>query len=91
MKLTLGALLALVATILINYASFLQKRQLDYLPRIGSESTMKTIRAFLACRPWLGAQGMQIGGTFLHTIAVGYLFQPFYLAAALPQFIYALL
>jgi uncharacterized membrane protein len=71
MKLAAGALLALVATVLINYSSFLQKRQLAYLPRIGSESTMKTIRAFLACRAWLAAQGMQISGTFLHTLAVG--------------------
>ena len=71
MKLVAGALLALIATVLINYASFLQKRQLSLLPRIGSESTLKTVRAFLACRPWLRAQGMQIGGTFLHTIAVG--------------------
>lgn len=71
MKLALGALFALVGTILINYSNFLQKRQLELLPRIGSESTIKTIRAFLACRPWLRAQGMQIGGAWIHNIAVG--------------------
>jgi hypothetical protein len=71
MKLAIGALLALAGTILINYSNFLQKRQLEYLPRIGSESTIKTIRAFLSCRPWLRAQGMQIGGAWIHNIAVG--------------------
>jgi uncharacterized membrane protein len=71
MKLAIGALLALVATVLINYSNFLQKRQLEYLPRIGSESTIKTIRAFLSCRPWLQAQGMQIGGAWIHNLAVG--------------------
>jgi drug/metabolite transporter (DMT)-like permease len=71
MKLALGALFALVATVLINYSNFLQKRQLEFLPRIGRESTIKTIRAFLSCRPWLRAQGMQIGGAWMHNIAVG--------------------
>jgi len=71
MKLALGALLALAATILINYSNYMQKRELAYLPRIGSESTIRTIRAFFACRPWLQAQGLQISGTFLHMLAVG--------------------
>jgi len=71
MKLAFGALFALVATVLINYSNFLQKRQLEFLPRIGRESTIKTIRAFLSCRPWLRAQGMQIGGAWMHNIAVG--------------------
>src|SRR5450759_268897 len=71
MALAFGVLLALAGTALINYSNFLMKRELDFLPRIGSESALKTIRAFLTCQPWLQAQGMQIGGTFLHTIAVG--------------------
>lgn len=71
MALAFGVLLALVGTILINYSNFLMKRELDSLPRIGSESTTSTIRAFLNCRPWLKAQGLQITGAWSHNIAVG--------------------
>lgn len=71
MALAFGVLLALVGTILINYSNFLMKRELDSLPRIGSESTTRTIRTFLNCRPWLKAQGLQILGTFGHSLAVG--------------------
>lgn len=71
MKLAIGALLAIIATVMINYSNFLQKKELETLPRIGSESALKTISAFLSCRPWLKAQGMQILGTWTHTIAVG--------------------
>jgi uncharacterized membrane protein len=71
MILAIGALLALIATVLINYSNFLQKRQLELLPRIGEEKALKTIRAFLACSPWLAAQGMQIAGAWTHNVAVG--------------------
>ena len=71
MALAFGVLLALAGTALINYSNFLMKRELEFLPRIGSESALKTIRAFLTCQPWLQAQGMQILGTFVHAIAVG--------------------
>jgi drug/metabolite transporter (DMT)-like permease len=71
MALALGVLMALAGTILVNYSNFLMKRQLAFLPRIGSESALKTIRAFLKSRLWLQAQGMQILGTFSHGIAVG--------------------
>ncbi len=71
MALAVGVLLALAGTILINYSNFLIKRELDSLPRIGSESTKSTIRAFLNCRPWLKAQGLQITGAWSHNIAVG--------------------
>ncbi len=72
MKLAIGVSLALAATILINYSSYLQKRQLGFLPRIGEEGVIKTIRAFLACTPWLAAQGLQIGGAWLHNVAVAF-------------------
>lgn len=72
MKLVLGAVLALVATILSNYSNFLQKQELALLPRIGSQKAMETIRAFLGSRPWLAAQGMQIGGAWLHNVAIAF-------------------
>lgn len=72
MKLMFGALLALAGTVLINYSNYLQKRQLDHLPRIGKASVIETVRGFLACKPWLAAQGMQISGTWLHSLAVAF-------------------
>ena len=72
MKLAIGAIMALVATVLINYSNFLQKRQLELLPRIGQEKALKTVKAFLSCRPWLAAQGMQIGGAWIHNVAVAF-------------------
>ncbi len=71
MSVFLGVLLAVIATSLINYSNFIQKRELGKLPRIGSESPLKTIRAFLNCAPWLRAQGIQIIGAWTHNIAVG--------------------
>jgi len=71
MTLVIGAALALIATTLINYSNFLMKRELDHLPRIGSESALGTIHAFLNSRPWLKAQGLQILGAWTHNVAVG--------------------
>jgi drug/metabolite transporter (DMT)-like permease len=71
MRLAAGAILAIIGTTLVNYANFLLKRQLAFLPRIGEESWIKTIRAFANCTPWLAAQGIQIFGTSMHSIAVG--------------------
>jgi uncharacterized membrane protein len=71
MRLALGAVLALAATILINYSNYIMKRELDNLPRIGEESAFRTIKAFANCRPWLQAQGLQILGAWTHNIAVG--------------------
>ena len=70
MRLATGALLALAATILINYSNYMMKRELDNLPRIGEESVFRTIRTFANCRPWLTAEGLQILGTGTHAVAV---------------------
>lgn len=72
MKLAVGAFLALIATTLINYSNYLQKRQLALLPRIGTAKAMDTVKAFLGCRPWLAAQGMQIAGAWTHNVAVAF-------------------
>ncbi|MBN1288168.1 MAG: hypothetical protein JXA49_00830 [Actinobacteria bacterium] len=72
MGLITGAILAVIATSLINYSNYVQKRELENLPRIGTLSTMETVRAFVNCRPWLKAQGMQILGAWTHNVAVGF-------------------
>ncbi|MEW6554579.1 MAG: hypothetical protein AB1384_09870 [Actinomycetota bacterium] len=66
-----AVVLAVIATCMINYSGYMQKRELDTLPLIGSEKTLETVKAFLRCRPWLEAQGLQFGGTFIKGIAVG--------------------
>ncbi|MBU1671226.1 MAG: hypothetical protein KKF41_09165 [Actinobacteria bacterium] len=70
MKTVIGVVLALLATGLINYANYLMKRELDQLPRIGSQSAPATVRAFLNCTPWLHAQGLQILGAWTHNVAL---------------------
>jgi len=71
MRLAAGVFLAIIATVLVNYSNFLQKRQLELLPRIGEESWVTTVRAFANCTPWLAAQGIMLTGTALHSLAVG--------------------
>jgi uncharacterized membrane protein len=66
-----AVVLAVIATCLINYSGYMQKRELDTLPLIGSQKPMDTVKAFIHCRPWLEAQGLQFGGTFIKAIAVG--------------------
>lgn len=71
MLIILAVILALIATTLINYSAYMQKRELDKLPRIGSQPALQTAKAFIRCRPWLEAQGLEFSGTFLKAIAVG--------------------
>ena len=71
MVLAVAVLMALVATTMINYSGYMQKRELDQLPLIGSQKALQTVKAFLSCRPWLEAQGLQFAGTFIKGIAVG--------------------
>ena len=71
MILALAVVLALVATTMINYSGYMQKRELDKLPLIGSQKPLETIKAFIKCIPWLEAQGLQFAGTLVKAIAVG--------------------
>lgn len=69
--LVLAIIMAFLATAMINYSGYMQKRELDKLPLIGSQKPLETLRTFLSCRPWLEAQGLQLAGTFIKGIAVG--------------------
>ncbi len=71
MAIAIAVVLALIATTMINYSGYMQKRELDMLPLIGSLKPLETIKAFIKCRPWLEAQGLQFAGTFVKAIAVG--------------------
>jgi hypothetical protein len=71
MPILIAVILTAIATSLINYSGYMQKRELDRLPLIGSQSVIETVRSFIGCRPWLEAQGLQFSGTFFKAIALG--------------------
>lgn len=66
----LAVLLALAGTLLVNYSSYMQKRELNNLPRLERKDLFKTLKAFVTHVPWLEAQGMMFLGTFLHSLAL---------------------
>lgn len=71
MKTIAGAFVALIATLLMNYGSFLQKVALGELPRLGSSHPVETARAFVRSRTWLKGQGIQLSGALFDNLAVG--------------------
>jgi len=71
MLLGLAVILAVVATCMINYSGYMQKRELDKLPLIGSQKPWETVKTFFKCRPWLEAQFLQLGGTLIKGLALG--------------------
>ena len=70
MLLVLGVIIAAIATILSNYGSFIMKKELSNLPRIGEAKVVTTVRAFFNSRPWMTGQGIQILGSGFHNIAI---------------------
>lgn len=71
MLLGLAVILAVIATCMINYSGYMQKRELDKLPLIGSQKPWETVKTFFKCRPWVEAQLLQFGGTFIKGLALG--------------------
>jgi uncharacterized membrane protein len=71
MLLGLAVILAVIATCMINYSGYMQKRELDKLPLIGSQKPWETVKTFVKCRPWLEAQFLQLGGTLIKGLALG--------------------
>jgi uncharacterized membrane protein len=63
--------LASIATCMTNYSMYIQKRELNNLPRLEGKDFFKTLKAFFTCRPWLQAQGLSLVGTWIHAIALG--------------------
>lgn len=66
----LAVLLALAGTILVNYSGYMQKRELNRLPRLERKNFFRTIKAFVTYVPWLEAQGVLFLGTFLHSLSL---------------------
>ncbi len=70
MKMFFAVVLALIGTVLVNYSMYMQKRELNELPRLEIKGALKTIRAFLANVSWLEAQLLMFLGTFVHSLAL---------------------
>jgi len=65
-------MLSAVATCMCNYALYIQKRELNNLPRLEGKDFVKTLKAFFTCTPWLAAQGLGLAGTWIHALALGF-------------------
>lgn len=70
MKMFLAVVLAVVGTVLVNYSMYMQKRELNHLPRLEIKGALKTIRVFISNVSWLEAQGLMFLGTFIHSLAL---------------------
>lgn len=67
----IGIILAFIATSMVNYSMYIQKRELNSLPRLEGKNFFKTMKAFFTCRPWLQAQALALMGTSVHAVALG--------------------
>jgi uncharacterized membrane protein len=70
LKIFIAVVLSLVGTVLVNYSMYMQKRELNDLPRLELKGALKTMRAFLSNISWLEAQGLMFLGTFIHSLAL---------------------
>ena len=70
MKMFLAVILSLVGTVLVNYSMYMQKRELNHLPRLEIKGALTTIKAFISNVSWLEAQGLMFLGTFIHSLAL---------------------
>ncbi len=64
--------LSACATCMCNYALYIQKRELNNLPRLEGRNFFRTIKTFFTCTPWLAAQGLGLAGTWVHALALGF-------------------
>ncbi len=71
MTLVFGIILAVIATIFINYSNFRQKKVLSTLPRIEVGHLGSAASSLFNSRAWLIAWGLMLLGTGIHNIAVG--------------------
>lgn len=68
---TAGALLvAITASVLINWAIYLQKKAVLDLPEVKAKLSWELIRAFITNKPWLLAQMANVSGFALYVVAL---------------------
>jgi len=72
MKTILAVFIALVASVLINYSMFLQKKALDLLPKLKVKLSWKVIKTFITNKPWLTSQAFNITGFILYMAVLSF-------------------
>jgi uncharacterized membrane protein len=72
MKTVLAVAIALVASGLINYSMFLQKKALDLLPKLKVKLSWGVIRTFITNKPWLVSQTFNITGFILYMLVLSF-------------------
>lgn len=70
MSTVLAVVSALVASALINYSMYLQKKAVDVLPAVKLEISWAVFKAFVTNVPWLIAVGVALLGGGLYAIAL---------------------
>ena len=55
-------ILATIATCMTNYSMYIQKRELNNLPRLEGKNFFKTLKSFFTCEPWVAAQLLAMAG-----------------------------
>jgi uncharacterized membrane protein len=66
-----AVVLATIATCMTNYSMYIQKRELNNLPRLEGKNFFRTLKSFFTCEPWVAAQLLAMVGTWIHAIALG--------------------
>lgn len=72
MKTILAVVMALVASALINYSLFLQKKAVDRLPKLKAKLSWSVIRAFITNKPWLISQAFNVSGFILYMAVLSF-------------------
>jgi uncharacterized membrane protein len=72
MKTILAVAIAIVASILLNYSLYLQKKAVDSLPKVEFKLSWSVIKTFITNIPWLSAQGFNIAGFALYMLVLSF-------------------
>jgi hypothetical protein len=71
-KTLLAVILALIASGLINYSLFLQKKALDLLPKLKVKLQWNVIKTFITNKPWLFSQGFNVSGFIIYMLVLSF-------------------
>jgi uncharacterized membrane protein len=72
MKTLLAVVLAVAASLCVNYSLYLQKKAVDDLPKVKFRLSWSIIKAFITNKPWLIAQGFNVLGFALYMAVLSF-------------------
>jgi uncharacterized membrane protein len=70
LKTGLAVLVAITASLLLNWSIYLQKKAVEALPAIEFHFSWGVIKAFLTNKPWLFAQFINVSGFAIYSVAL---------------------